>query len=387
MVKIGVDIMIYWTILIYTTFASWLCVYTAKQRKFVSIVTQKLDVIERNVSMSGALISFAALIFFASTRGYMDDTPMYIAQFEDFPTTLSVIPHYFKEKQKGALFMAVSVIIKRFIAGDNYSIWLTCIACFQSMALVKYLRNYSKYFDFSCYLLITNGIITWFTNGMRQFLAVAIVLLASKYLFNKNFIKYTICILLAYFMHDSAILCIPVYFIVQGKPFNKKVILAILGAILAVVFLEQFTNVMDSMLETSSHGEATSQFEEDDGVNIFTTILYAIPAGIAFWKRKYIMTLDRPRHIDVLINLSCFTVALSLVGNFTSGILIGRLPIYFCIGNYILLPWLIHNCFTGRDQALIKFSCYLGYLCYYMYFIRGLRYVSSFTALNLFMYA
>ncbi len=378
--------MIYWIILIYTAFFSWLFLYTAKRRKYISIATQKLDVIERHVSMGGALVAFGALIFFASTRGYMEDTSLYIAQYKDLTTNLSDIPALFDGEQKGPLFWAVAIVIKTLISGDDYSLWLTFIACFQGFALASYMRDYSKHFDFSCYLLITNGIVSWFTNGIRQFVAVCIILLASKYLYNKNLIKYLLCVFIAYYVHDTAILCVPVFFIVQGKPFNKRVIISMIVAVLAVLFLDQFTNVMDTMLEGTSHENATDQFESDDGVNIITTILFAIPAGIAFWKRKYIMSLDRPRHIDVLINMSCFTVALSLVSNFTSGILIGRLPIYFYIGNYILLPWLIENCFVGRDQALIKFGCYSGYLCYYAYYTSALQYYSAFSGINNFVY-
>ncbi|MEE0060898.1 MAG: EpsG family protein [Acutalibacteraceae bacterium] len=379
--------MIYWTILIYTTIASALCLYTARQRKYINISTQKLDVVERNVSMSGALIAFAVLIFFASTRGYMEDTSLYIAQYRDLTTNFSDIPLFFDGEQKGPLFWAASVVLKGLICGDNFTLWLTCIACFQGYTLARYLREYSKHFDFSCFLLISNGVISWFTNGIRQFVAVCIVLLASKYLFNKNLIKYLICVVIAYYVHDTALLCIPVFFIVQGHPFNKRVIISMLVAIVAVMFLDQFTSVLDSMLEGTSHENATQQFEQDDGANIITTILFAIPAGIAFWKRKYIMTLDRPRHIDVLINMSCFTVALSLVSNFTSGILIGRLPVYFYMGNYILLPWLIENCFVGRDQAIIRFSCYLGYLCYYAYYTSMLQYYSVYSVINNFIYA
>ncbi|MEE0265737.1 MAG: EpsG family protein [Acutalibacteraceae bacterium] len=379
--------MIYWTILIYTTIASWLALYTAKQRRYVSISTQKLDVIERTVSMGGAIIPFVVLIFFAGTRGYMEDTSLYIAQYNDLSTNLADIPLLFQGDQKGPLFWAVSAVIKRFISGEDFTLWLVIIACFQAFALAKYFRDYSKNFDFSCYLLISNGVITWFTNGIRQFIAVCIVLLASKYLFNKKMIKYILFVLIAYYVHDTAVLCIPVFFIVQGKPFNKRVIISMFVAIVAVMFLDQFTNALDSMLEGTSHENATQQFSEDDGANIITTILFAIPAGIAFWKRKYIMTLDRPRHIDILINMSCFTVALSLVSNFTSGILIGRLPVYFYIGNYILLPWLIEKCFVGRDQAIIRFSCYLGYLCYYAYFTSMLQYYSVYSFINKFIYA
>ena len=162
--------------------------------------------------------------------------------------------------------------------------------------------------------------------------------------------------------------------------------MAIVVALLTVMFVDQFTNLLDSSLEGSNYTGYTDQFAEDDGTNMITTVLYAIPVAIAFWKRDIIDAIEHPRHIDVLINMSCCTMAISLVGNFTSGILIGRLPIYFSIGSYALLPWLIDNCFIGKDKSFMKLCCYAGYFCYFVYYISFSDYQSSNTAFNMFLH-
>lgn len=378
--------LVYWTLFIYTTFVSWLCMRINKERKYSKELVQKYDVITRQVGIIGALFSLALLIFFASTRGYMADTSAYIANFKDTSSNLYDIPDIWSSGQKGPLYFTMTVIFKHFF-GNSFTGWFTILALFQGFAIAKFLSNYSKNFTFSCYLLIANGTFIWMMNGVRQFTAVCILLLASKFLFNKKLLPYLICVLIAFFFHDTAIICIPFFFIFQGKPFNKKVILAIIMAVLAVIFVDEFTNLLDRALENTNHSEATSQFAYDDGVNIVTTILFAIPVVIAFWKRNIIESTDRPRHIDVLINMSCCTMAISLIGNFTSGILIGRLPIYFYIGNYVLLPWLIENCFTGNDKTFMKTSCYIGYFCYFLYYTNGLDYQSIIRAFNIYLHS
>lgn len=371
----------YWSIFIYTTFISFLCKYVNNSRGYSRVITQKYDVIERNIGILGSLISCALVIFFSATRGFIADTASYATEFGLLSDNLADIPVMLQSEEKGVLFKAIQIAFKHFIS-DDYQTWFTYLACFQGFAVAKFISDYSKEFNFAWYLFVANGTFTWMMNGIRQFTAVAIILLASKFLFNKKWWAFFIFVAIAYYIHDTVIIWVIFYFIVQGKPFNKKVIFSILMAVVVVLFLEEFTGLLESALEGTNHQGATAQFAQDDGVNIVTTILFAIPVFIAFWKRDVIESVPHPRHIDVLINMSCCTMAISLIGNFTSGILIGRLPIYFYFGNYVLLPWLIENCFEGSEKSIMKFSCYMGYFCYFIYYINSQIYLSSITGLN-----
>ena len=49
----------------------------------------------------------------------------------------------------------------------------------------------------------------------------------------------------------------------------------------------------------------------------------------------------------------------------SSGILLGRLPIYFSMYNLILLPWLLKNIFKEREKNLIY---YIMIVCYFSFF-------------------
>lgn len=374
----------YWSIFIYTTIISWLCMRVNKSREYRSIITQKYDVLERNIGILGALFSCALVIFFSATRGFIEDTALYAAQFQGLSGNLADIPDVLTSEEKGVLFSAIQIAFKHFIS-DDYQVWFTFLACFHGYAVTKFLSDYSKEFNFACYLFVANGTFTWMMNGIRQFTAVCIILLASKFLFNKKWWAFFICVGIAYYIHDTVIIWVIFYFIVQGKPFNKKVIFSIIMAIVVVIFIDQFTSILDSALEGTNHEGATDQFTQDDGSNMMTTILYAVPVVIAFWKRGVIEATQHPRHIDVLINMSCCTMAISLIGNFTSGILIGRLPIYFYFGNYVLLPWLIENCFVGSEKNIMKVGCYVGYFCYFVYYINSQSYLSAIFEINEFI--
>lgn len=376
--------LVYWSIFLYTTVVSFFCVTVNKKRNYNAIVKDENTAV-RSVGLFGAMFSFALLVFFASVKTTIADTTAYIVMFTDEERTLSEIPSLLFSGNKGPLFVAIQILFKNCIS-DNYTLWLSAIAIFQGFAVAKFLSTYSTYFNFSCYLFIANCSFFWMFNGLRQFIAVCIILLASKYLFNKKTIPFMICVFIACLFHNTALLWIPFYFVVQGKPFNKKVIISIFFAILCVVFVDTFTDILGNALEETSYSGATEQFENDDGVNPVTTLLYSIPVIIAFWRRRLITSQAHPRYIDILINMSCVAVAISLIGNFTSGILIGRLPIYFSLGNVVLLPWLINNCFWDKDKPFIKACCYIGYFFYFIYYMYisfgGMPYYSIFPIFN-----
>ncbi len=372
---------VYWSIFIYTTLVSYFCVFVNRNRSYAGINSN--EEMYSRVGIIGALVSLALLIYFAGMRTYIADTSSYISSFTKEARTLSDIPGMFFSDEKGILFSVFKVFFKNCIS-SNFQYWLMFIAIFQGFAIAHFYSKYSTDFNFSCYLFIASGSFVWMINGMRQFIAVCIILLAMKFLFNRKIVPFFIFVFIAMLFHSTAIMWFVFYFVVHGKPFNKKVIISICVAIVCVVFVDQFTDLLEFGLKETNYSEATKQFSEDDGVNPVTTLLYAIPVIIAFWKRKVIMSMDPPRYIQVLINMSCITVAISLVGNFTSGILIGRLPIYFSLANFVLLPWLIKYCFLDKDKIFVKACCYIGYFCYFLYYMyianNGMRYMSTFIS-------
>ena len=72
--------------------------------------------------------------------------------------------------------------------------------------------------------------------------------------------------------------------------------------------------------------------------------------------------------INIAVNCSIVTTALYIVSMFTSGILVGRLPIYTSIySNCILLPWEIDNIFDEGSSRVVKVIAVIAYLAFYYY--------------------
>lgn len=74
----------------------------------------------------------------------------------------------------------------------------------------------SKMPGLSVYIYLTLGFFTFSFSGLRQAIAIAIVFLSFKYIQEKRFLKFLICIILATTFHTSAVIFIiayPLYFI------------------------------------------------------------------------------------------------------------------------------------------------------------------------------
>ena len=89
-------------------------------------------------------------------------------------------------------------------------------------------------------------------NGVRQFAAVTIIFASTKFMLEKKWVPTILMILLASTMHQSALVMIPIVIIVQGKAWNKRTILFLSAALVAVTFVNQFTSILDNMMQERS---------------------------------------------------------------------------------------------------------------------------------------
>ena len=205
-------------------------------------------------------------------------------------------------------------------------------------------------------------------NGIRQFLAVAVWFACFPLLLKRKYISLVIIILVLSTIHGSALLLLPMIFIVQGKAWNKKTMFFIVCVLLAIIFVDRFTTILDDMLVSTQYEDLVSSevWQQDDGTSLIRVLVYAVPTVLALVGRKQIKAADN-KIINVCVNMSLLSTGIYLVSMFTSGILIGRLPIYFSLYNYILLPWEIENIFTVRSRKLLYPLMIGTYFVFYYY--------------------
>jgi transmembrane protein EpsG len=313
-------------------------------------------------------IAFVPIILMAAFRGYFADTSAYIINYQGLPTSISQAGTYLASVTKDKGFTIFSILIK-ILVGNNYVPYLMIIAFLQGISLIVFFRKYSSDFIFSVFLFIAStDYISWMYNGIRQFTAVTIILFATPFILKKKFIPAILIILFASTIHQSALIMILLIFIAQGEAWNKKTIAFIVAALLAVAFVGQFTSLLDEVLSTTQYVNVVSDYTSwnDDGTNPLRVAVYSVPALLSFIGRKRIQC-EGNALINLCANMSIISMGIYLVSMVTSGIFIGRLPIYCSLFGYVLLPWEIENLFSPASQKIMKAYTVLAYLVFYYY--------------------
>ena len=315
-----------------------------------------------------AFLVFLPVIWMVGTRGNIGDTGSYAMTFRKMPQAISGLAHYMSTVKKDRGFYLLSAIIK-LIIGNNTVRYFLLLALGQGLCLVYVFRKYSTNYAISIFLFMASSdYISWMYNGIRQFTAVVLSFIGIEFLLNDKMIKFIILILIASTMHQSVLILIPFAIIAKGRAWNKKTILFILIAIVAVMFIGKFTNFLDTALSDTQYKNVVSDWKqfEDDGTNPIRVLVYAVPTILSYIGRKIIWIEDN-KLINLCVNMSIMSTGLYVVSMFTSGIFIGRLPIYFSLYNYILLPWEIENLFTERSKKLVYIGLIGFYLLFYYY--------------------
>lgn len=323
---------------------------------------------EKRYSLIWAVVVMLPVIWWAGHRGYVGDTAVYISQFKSMPNDISEFSEYMETVSKDKGFYGFSTLIRIFITRDSV-IYLTILALIQGGILIWIYRKYSTNYIISIFLFIAStDYISWMYNGIRQFTAVTLTFLAIGLILKKKYIASVLLILLASMFHQSALLVLPFVFLAQGKAWNKKTVFFILVMLVVVAGAGSFTGVLDEMLVDTQYRNVVTDWttSNDDGTNILRVLVYAVPAILSFVGRKAIQKEENPV-INLCTNMSIISAGFYLLSAFTSGIFIGRLPIYFSLYGYILLPWALDHLFSEENSKLIKICMVVAYLVFYYY--------------------
>lgn len=315
-----------------------------------------------------ALLLAAPLIFWAGLRSVIGDTGAYMLSFQAAPSSLAQLPEFLSTRQKDLGFYVLMTLLKAagIRTSDNFFL---VIAAAQVLLMVCCLRKYSHNYWISIFLfLASSDYISWMFNGMRQFLAVCITFAAFDLLVKNRFGYYVLVVLLASAIHGSALLMIPIGLIIRGPALNAKTLLAIVLSVAIIPFVDRLTPVLENLLADTQYDDIMSNgiWESDDGTNLIRVVVYSIPAILAFFGRPYVVN-SRDPAMDMCVNAAVMTMAVYLISSVTSGIYIGRLPIYTTLHGYMALPWMIDRIFEKRSASLVKILMIACYLAFYYY--------------------
>lgn len=298
------------------------------------------------------LAAIASLVIVSGLRRNIGDTFFYrrIYEINDFTWE-------FIQSQKDIGFGLLQMVLKNYISEDP-QIMVFTTALLTNILIVWVLYRYSRMIELSLYVYITGGLFLVTMNGIRQALAAAIIFTATKFLMEGDWKKYFLLIILASFFHQSALVMLPIYFLVRFKAWSKATFALIVMAIVIVIGFDKFSSILFSTIENTQYGEYKNFAE--GGASFIRVIVNAIPLMIAFLGRGKLKQIYP--NSDPVVNMSLIGFVFMLIA--TQNWIFARFSLYFGLFQLILISWII-KVFREKDQKLIYFGIII---CYFLYF-------------------
>ena len=190
-----------------------------------------------------------ACIILAIVAGFRDiyywpDTYVYVMSFREHTPTIDSIS--FSDKPFGYSeigFYYIQVLIKTLI--DNATVFLLIISALSFYFLYKDIKQYSIFPLIGLCAYIARFIIGRNFIQIRAGIAYAVLMLSIKYIFEKDWKRYFLIVFIAWTLHRSCIVAIPLYFVCNWIHVKKwHVYVALAFSFLVGIFGQPFVHLI-----------------------------------------------------------------------------------------------------------------------------------------------
>lgn len=300
-----------------------------------------------------AFFVVTTLVIVSGLRNNIGDTVFYIHSYVTIPLSWDKIGF-----TADFGFNLFQLFLQR--TSDDPQLLIFTTALITNVLIVLVLYKYSRMFELSLYVYITAGMYLTSMNGIRQFLAAAIFFTATKYIFNGNWKKYIIVVLIASTFHQTALILIPIYFLVRRKAWTWETFMILLFSVTMVMGFNQFTSVLFSAIEDTKYSEYKNFTE--GGANVIRVVVYAMPVILAYMGREKLRLLF-PQS-DYIVNMSILGLVFMIIS--TQNWIFARFTFYFGLYNLILISWAV-KLFADKNQRFVYYIILICYFIYYFY--------------------
>lgn len=211
-------------------------------------------------------------------------------------------------------------------------------------------------------MYITSGYFTTTMNGIRQSMLAAVVFTFTRIIEKENTILFIIAVILASPFHQSVLILIPVYFIVKQEAWSKTTVAVIIISCIGFMGFSTIFPALLGALEDTNYGYYANQTDMG-GSSFMRVIVNAVPVVLAYIKRKELKE-SWPKS-NIFVNMALINVIFVAFGMYNW--IFNRFTIYFQLYNFVLIPYIIQNCFKGKEKRLLYFGfmlCYFGFFYY-----------------------
>ena len=290
------------------------------------------------------------------------DTYAYMESFSESTVTVSEVLSNFKLGEE-QLFLLIKVFIKQYISTEP-RVFIEIVSFVTIVPILYFYFNYSGDLKFAFLLFVLSGCWEHSMNGLRQYLACAIMLMALSLLYKRKWYLYIPIVILAAQIHTSAYIFMVVYFIANKPAWGKFTkIMLVIGLFLLVTYPVTGSFMNNLFVENTDYGEKYNTSDFTNNVNMFRLAVMSVPVVVSFINRKNMI--GKYKYYNVVFNMSLLCAMCTLIGIFSA--VYARLNLYFELFNVILLAWNINDMVKRERYKWIKYACIVCFVAYFIY--------------------
>ncbi|MEQ2525812.1 EpsG family protein [Robertmurraya yapensis] len=329
-------------------------VFALSARYFATPVTTMITPATIRPNKVAVFFCLVSLVLVSGLRQNIGDTYFYKYAYDN-----NVINWEYVTSQKDIGFGILQMLLQQYVSKDSLVLIFTT-ALITNILIITVLYKYSRMIEISLYVYITGGFFLVSMNGIRQVLASAILFTGIKFIIEGKWFYYILVVLFASTFHQSALVLIPIYFLVRYKAWSRTTFILLVCSIVIVFGFDQFSSLLFSAIEDTQYG-GYKEFAEG-GASIIRVAVDAVPLVLAYLGR------DKLRKIfpesDYIVNMALIGFVFMIIS--TQNWIFARFSIYFSLYHLVLISWVL-KVFREKDQKLIYFGLILCYLIYYFY--------------------
>lgn len=316
------------------------------------------------------------LILFAGLRTGYNDTEVYrhlyrttVKEMSGNTDLLAGID-WSKTGENPGFFLILRVMVRM---GFSVQTYLMVFSAFTIGVHLWFFRKYSCNMWLSVLLFIVFAGYTFNLAAIKQCTAMALCLIATDGAIRKKYIRFVICVLVAYTIHPYALMYLIVPFLFF-RPWSKYTVIMLI--VFGVVGASMQSLVGTLLDVTDMLGESyNSESFTGEGVNPLRLAVTAVPIFLSMLVSEQIAeTEERDQHL--IVNLSMLNGEIMFVGLFGTANYFARLANYFLPFQAVAIPWLLkHYDYESRRTLTIIAS-----ICYILFFVYNNGIQESFDA-------
>lgn len=301
----------------------------------------------KKVSIGFYLLLFG-VIFISGLRDMIGGYDVYVyAEVYESPSAFII---GFKPFEIG--FRLYYLFLRIFSTDRYFMFFITAIiiTTFHFFAIKKH----STILYFSIFLIFCKFFLMSFVY-LRQGIAMGIIWFSFPYIINRNYLKFSLIVFVAFLFHKSAVIFIPIYFLASIKFENLKMFLiAVVAIIISVSPLSAI--LLGALAESSGDEKANIYVSLSSDVNIFyfieviLLIILVLKFRLEFYKTKYGTLVINGLFGYIILNIMSLTNA--------SFIRFGWYYFFFLI---LALPCIYNFIQDKKSKGLFKLAVFVYY--------------------------